>query len=601
PTLDISSSFLNLTASQQKRTENTIDDFFSTLPSGLTGMRVQITNGLFRITSGNGKDHLELAGSSLKARLPGLLPGKLDLDIKNISFSNASGFSCSTEQFCLSVPSLSRQIHGGWSGKILFDTAVQIAPLDALMGGIISDPYRYFPMPEPLKISLKSDVSLSPEHTLTLDGMVALSAQLIMNKSPVPISLSIPFHTQNAGEIFNIEAAEARMDTDHVTISGTVTGLSEFNPILKGRADIHHFSLPRWFGFSQAMDPGLQQALDSIQGTFDDMELSRRGIVVPSLAAEVQGITLVGEGSCRDFLKPEILISAHAKKADLNRIFPELRGHFPDMSHLPLPVLPLSEEKQSKPPSVGYDIHISADEADIMDFHASGADVHVVPAPEGHPMLKIAVAGFYGGKGLSTVHIDDKIRVLAELDRLSMPGVTKALAGYPAITGILKKGSVDLSFRPGSALVMLSTLEGNIKGSLEKGSFRLEKSNASLPYESLSLSACAAASSPEKTTSMPSAMNFKGDWNINMEAKDWRVFAEAKQASMAFSTKNGLPTSMNRQPISLRVTIEPSANAIPAQKLAFTASGKGSFSAENKNVSLSEAILQHEHFTLSGN
>ena len=75
------------------------------------------------------------------------------------------------------------------------------------------------------------------------------------------------------------------------------------------------------------------------------------------------------------------------------------------MSHLPPPVLPSSHDEDDDKNAqkdahitVGYDIHISADTADIMNFRVGGPDVHVVPAPAGHPMLNIAVGSLYGGK-----------------------------------------------------------------------------------------------------------------------------------------------------------------------------------------------------------
>lgn len=608
PTLDISSDLIQKILDEKKAAKQAeADRSFSLpdLPSGITGVRLHIEDGTCRITGAEGKGHLTVSGINAGARLPGLIPGNLELSVDDLRYTNAAGLELTAADSHISLSSLRRNHRGICRGNVLISTGLQLGSLDKLMGHEISAPYRYFPMPEPLKISLSGGFSASPEEgRYGARGTAEASATLVMNGHPVPISLSVPFDTQDIAEAVDIDKADARMGDDFITISGKMTGLANGNPVLNGRADIHHFSLARWFGFGQAMPSGLQHALDSITGTFEDMELSLHGVVVPRLKAQVQGIDLEGSGSCREFLKPEILISAHAKQADLNRIFPELHGEFPDMSHLPPPVLPLHEDEEdedsSEPPLVDYDIHISADSADIMNFRVSGADVHVVPSPAGYPMLNILVAGLYGGKATSKVHIDDRIRVTSDLDRVSMDGVTRALAGYPALTGLMKKGSADLSFVPGSGLTMLSSLGGSIRASMEKGSLNLTKSSA-LPYAALSINAQASAVPGKDLKKLPPSMDFRGSWKVNMDAKDWSVSAEAKQAALSFSTKNGLPTAMRNQPVSLQVTLARELCDIFAKDMKFSVSGKGSYNAENGTVSMADATLRHQDFTLTGN
>lgn len=606
PTLDISSALIEKILNEKKaeeQTEAARPFSLPELPSGITGVRIRIENGTCRITGVEGKGHLAVSGISAGARLPGLLPGHLDLSVRDIRYTTSAGLDLSASSFSISLSSLRRSHRGVCRGNMLISTNLQLAALDTLMGHEIEAPYRYFPMPEPLKFSLAGEFSASPEEGVYGgEGKAEASATLIMNGHPVPVSLSVPFSAQNFSEGMDVQNVDARMGDDFLTISGKVTGLADADPVLNGRADIHHFSLARWFGFGQAMNTGLQRALNDITGSFDDMQLSLRGVVVPRLKAQVQGIDLEGSGSCREFLRPEILISAHAKQADLNRIFPEVRGEFPDMSHLPPPVLPLHEddEEDSSAPAVGYDIHISADSADIMNFRVSGADVHVVPAPAGHPMLNILAAGLYGGRATSKVYLDDKVRVTADLDRVSMDGLTRALAGYPAVTGLLKKGSVDLSFAHGSGLAMLSSLGGSVKASMEKGSLNLDKNASALPYAALTISAQASAQPGRDLKKMPPAMDFRGTWKIDMSARDWSASAEAKQATLSFSTKNGLPTAMRGQPVSLQVSLDKELCDLLAEDMKFSVSGKGSFNTESRTVSMAEAALRHRDFTLTG-
>ncbi len=605
PTLDISSDLLERILHEKESGNETQDADSFSLPCSITGVRLHVENGTCRITGAEGKGHLALSGIRADARLPGLIPGHLELNVSSLLYKNASGLEASAADTHLSLSSLRRNHRNFWRSDVLFSSNIQLAALDAVMGHTIAEPYRYFPMPEPLRISLTGNFSASPEEkSCTAQGRAEATARLIMNGHPVPISLSVPFSMRDLAGSVDIENADARMGDDHVTISGRMSGLTEGRPVLHGRADIHHFSLARWFGFGQAMTGGLQRALDNITGSFEGMELSLRGVTVSRLKARVMDMDLEGSGSCREFLKPEILISAHGKEVDLNRIFPELSGEYPDMSHLPPPVLPSSHDEDEKEDdehiAVGYDIHISADNADIMNFRVGGADVHVVPAPAGHPMLNITAAGLYGGKARSKVYLDDKVRVTADLEKVNMDGVTRALAGYPALTGVLKKGSADLSFTPGSGLTMLSSLGGSITANMEQGGLSLKKGSSALPYVSLSLNAQAAASPAKDLKQMPPLMDFRGSWKINLTAQNWSVAAEAKQAALAFSTRSGLPSAMRNQPVSLQVSLKRGLCSLLAQDLNFTVEGKGSYSADGKSVSMADATLRHDDFTLTG-
>ena len=607
PTLDISGDLLEKLLHEKKTGDADKSARSFSLPYGITGVRIQVENGTCRITGSEGRGNLTITGIHAAARLPGLLPGNLELGVDGMRYRTSAGLEASAQNTHLAVSSLRRNHRHLWRGDVVFSSDLQLAPLDAVMGHAIDEPYRYFPMPKPLHVSVSAGFSASPEEgTFQTRGKTDIAATLVMNGHPVPISLAVPFDKNDDTPDVTIENADVRMGDDNVVLSGILKGLMQGDPVLHGRADIRHFSLTRWFGFGRAMTGGLQRALDNITGSFEDMELSLRGVVVPRLKAQVMGMDLEGSGSCREYLKPEILISAHGKKVDLNRIFPELRGEFPDMSHLPPPVLPSSheEEAESKPDEdhihVGYDIHISADTADIMNFSVNGADVHVVPAPAGHPMLNIAVGGLYGGKATSRVYLDDKVRVTADLDKVTMDGFTRALAGYPAMTGLLRKGSADLSFEPGSSLTMLSTLGGSLRANLDRGALTLSKGAAPLSYASLAVSAQAAAAPAKNLSAMPDLMDFKGNWKVDLTSENWSVSAEAKQAALSFSTKNGLPSAMRNQPVSLEVSLKKALCDLLADDMDFTVSGRGSYSASGKSVSMTDAALRHKDFTLTG-
>jgi len=602
PTLDISSHLIQGTLNNQENKHSSELSFtLPRLPHAVIGLRIAVEDGTCRLTGVNGKDSLVLSGINAGARLPGLLPGNLDLSVDSIRYLLASGLDISAAGSSLSLSSLHRDLNNAWSGDIHCSSTIQLEALDAVLGHTISEPYRYFPMTAPLRLSLTAAFTSTPDKGMySAHGNAGAGAVLTMNGSPVPISLNVPFQSSDFKNGMEISDADVRMGDDHAVISGRLSGLNNGFPVLNGRADIRHFSLTRWFGFGRAMDAGLQHALDDITGTFEEFELTPKGVIVPHLKAVVKGIELSGSGSCKEFLKPEILISAHAKQADLSRIFPELHGEIPDMSHLPAPVLPLGSGTPGPDDLfVGYDIHISADDAAIAGFQAEGVDVHVVPAPRSGTKLAIKVDDAYGGKAVSSVYIRDKIRVTANLDNVSLAGPARALAGYDAITGLLKKGTVDLSFEPGSGSHMLSTLGGSLQASLEKGKITVKGSPA-LPYRELSINAKATAVPVRPLKNLPPSMDFRGKWNIKLDTEQWSATADIPQGILSFSTSYGLPCSMPAQDTDLQITLNKALFRLWPEDLSFSLKSKLAFNTAKGTVTLAEAVLRAPDFTMTG-
>lgn len=574
------------------------------IPYAIVGTKITLNNGVCRLASADGQHHLTLSGISLKSRLPGIVPGKADLSVESIHLDLASGVDIAALNTKARIHSLRHTLNGEWKSSLSFSTSLQMESLDKAMGRKISDPFRYFPMPAPALISFQGSFEADPMNAACSGkGKTDISAVLRMNGYNVPISASIPFQLHAPDAPIDIISADLRMGDDRVVIDGTLSGLEEGWPKLKGRAAIHHFSLTRWFGFGQAMNVGLQHALDNITGTFEDFELTPRGIVVPHLKANVEHIALEGSGSCKDFLHADIRIDAHARKADLNRLFPELRGHFPDMSHLPPPVLPLSsgnsasgsEEDSS---DVTYDIHISADEAAIMNFATKELDVHVIPDPQSGTMLKILVGNLYGGKASSDVFIRDNIRVTAQLQEVSLKEPSTSLAGYPVLTGLLKKADADLRFEGGSGLHILSTLSGSLTADMASGSIKTQN-NLSLPYSVFKVQAEASAK-PEKKQTVPNSMNFLGKWNVQLQSNGWSVKASAPKATLAFSTTYGLPCKITRQPMDFHIVLDKKLHPGWPENIALKIHARSSFDAEQKTASFSDATVTHGTFTAQG-
>lgn len=603
PTLDMSASLLKRVSGPAPEGGNAEAFTLPDIPRYVTGLRLSLSNGTCRLASADGKDSLSLSGLDVKALIPSLVPGHLDISVSSIHWRLASGIDLSAANSRLSVTSLFKGLDSEWEGKAHISTALQLDSLDTAMGRRISEPYRYFPMPEPLRFAFDASFSADPEqHLFEAAGKTLLTALLPMNEHNVPISLDVPFTMTGLENGIAVSKADVRMGDDRVVIDGILSGLPQGKPLLKGRARVHHFSLTRWFGFGRLMDPGLQYALDDIRATFHDFELTLKGVVVPHLTAWVQGIELHGSGSCTEFLKPVVRIDAHAKKADLNRVFTELHGEFPDLSHLPPPVLPLSAE--SAPPSpdsvtVGYDIHISADDAKIMGFTVGGADVHVIPAPKYGTMLTIDVADLYGGKADSKVYIQNKIRVLADLRSVSLGGPSAALAGHPVLTGELKDGKVDISFAPGNGITMLTTLGGSVKAAMSKGAICV-KDRDPVPYERFLVDAKAEAISGRNAKTMPDFVDFAGRWNAVFDSEHWSVKADAARATLAFSTRYGLPWRIEEQDIPLALTLKKSLCPSLRQDISLSVTGKASLDIDKATLSFRKSAVDHPHFRLSG-
>lgn len=605
PTLDISGSLLKRNAASSEDTKSQEEGFtIPDIPRYITGLNLTLSNGTCRLASADGKDSLSASGINIKALIPSLVPGNLDLSISSIRWLLASGIDLSAKENNLTITDLYQGLDSEWEGHANISTELQLGSLDTAMGHRIADPYRYFPMPEPIQVALDSSFAADPQHkSLEAAGHALLTALLPMNGHNVPISLDVPFTMAAPESGIALSKADVRMGNDRMIIDGILSGLPQGEPLLKGRADVQHFSLTRWFGFGRLMDPGLQHALDNIRAKFHDFELTLKGVVVPHLTAWVEGIELQGSGSCKEYLKPVVRIDAHAKKADLNRVFTELHGEFPDLSHLPPPVLPITEDEEPTPPSpdsitVGYDIHISADDAKIMNFNVGGADVHVIPAPGHGTMLTIDVADVYGGKADSEVYIREKIQVVADLKGVSLDGPSTALAGHPVLNGTLKDGKVDISFAPGSGIEMLTTLGGTIKASMEKGSIHV-KGSTPVPYERFLVDASAEATSGRNAKTMPEFVDFTGRWTALFDSEHWAVQTDAPKATLAFSSSYGLPWRITEQAVPLSIVLKKSLLPYFRKDIRLSTEGLSSLDLDKGTMS-HKGTAKHELFTMTG-
>ncbi len=608
PTLDVSGQLLDQLMQSRKNT-NVLPSASFKLPDfhpSIIGTRFSIHEGLCRLSSPDGRSALVLSGIESTTRLPGLFPGHLNLSIASIHCALDSNVDITATNTTLSIPRVKRKLSGLLSSTATFSTSLQMGSLDAVWGHEISAPYRYFPLKEPLRLTMDGNFDIAPEQGLYLGkGTTTATAVMTMNSHDVPMSARIPFTLSGLDIPIQIENADLRMEDDSLTVSGLLSGFKEGKPVLTGHAAIHHFSLTRWFGFGRAITKGLQNALDNITGSFDSFELTPHGVVVPKLTAKVLDMDFTGSGSCAEFLKPDIRINIHAKQAGLDALFPELHGNAPDMSRLPPPVLPSSPSKENlrenDVPACGYDIHIMADKAELLKFTPANVDVHIIPAPNSGTMLKISAADFYKGNVTSEVYLQKKIRVTAALKNVSTAEPVAVLAGFPALNATLKQGTLDITFLPGDMLSLLSSLGGSVQATFTPGSMRAKDARASFAFKTLSIQAEAAAAPPKNLSQTTTQMDFRGAWNVALETEHWKLDAKAPKATIAFSTKNGLPTSMKRQNIAFTLTLGKNLSPSWPQDIVLTGNTALSFPASFETFELTNAVLLQKHFRLEGN
>jgi len=595
------------------------------LPRFLTGMKVELENGILRLRT-HEKAETRLTDINGTARLPGLFQGRGELSIARSEFHFPGVPTVTVSDLSVKAGSVRSAKNGDFKGRFTLSAHMQMASLETPERPIKPE-YRYFPLPEPAHVALELDINARPwQRLFTLAGLADIKAVLPMNGYHTPVRLTAPF-TMSSPDTARLEGLHLNMDGNQLTVHGELTGLTEGNPSLGGQAAVRHFSLVRWFGFARKMPAGLQIALNDISGTMDFV-LTPSGLTVSRLDAEIPGLALKGSGGCPSFQEPDVLITGHLGKANLNRLFPEINGANPPKPHLPPPAIPLGLP-DDLPPKVGYDIHLTADNAEIWKLAVGDLDCHIIPVQSpkrssGRPplfrpeyailsgkslknktsqgvLLSIRIGDIYGGKAESHVHLDDTCRVTAAIRNAAADKALTRIAGFSALTGSLSTDA-DMTFIGNSAGQLVGTLAGTANATVRRGSFQNRK-KVKLPFEQCTLTAQFKAR-PDKgkiPTALPSHMPYSGQWDVKIDTKDW--FATGKgPAVITFSMDNGLPVRMSEQPLDFTLRLDkdgPGLGLWPADlNLAFKA--QTSFNLDKGTVTLANLSGGRHDLTVNG-
>lgn len=191
------------------------------------------------------------------------------------------------------------------------------------------------------------------------------AASLDMGQSGVPAALSGRITRLAAGNEIGDEIVfrgmEFALGRDSGSLDATLYLKKDWR--LVGTLLAARVSLTEWLGFARNLMPGLANALDEITDASLEFSLDAKSLKVSRFAAECLGFRFTGTGGVADFAKPDVMIEAHSKFADLGKAIPEAVGIFPaapvfDHPTLtPMPGTPLREGETG----IDYDVRLSAD------------------------------------------------------------------------------------------------------------------------------------------------------------------------------------------------------------------------------------------------
>ena len=167
-----------------------------------------------------------------------------------------------------------------------------------------------------------------------------------------------------------------------------------------------------------------------------------------------------------------------------------------------------------------------------------------------------------------------------------------------AMAGTMKDGKVDISFAPGNGIEMLTTLGGAIKASMEKGSIHV-KGSTPVPFESFLVDASAEASSGRNSKTMPEFVDFTGRWNALFDSEHWSVQTNSPKATLAFSSKYGLPWRITEQSVPLNIVLKKSLLPYFRKDIKLSTEGVSSLDLD-KGIMSHKGTAKHELFTLTG-
>lgn len=444
------------------------------------------------------------------------------------------------------------------------------------------------------EVLFAADVRFVHGHGVLVDaGELGGRGTVALGGVPVPFELDIPFH-RGAGQAFVVQDAALRLEGDSARLDAVCT-LEGDVPVMEGALRLGHLSLPRWFGFARRLPPGLQHALDALQGTLD-FRLTPQGVEVSRLEARVLDYVLRGRGGVTSFAAPVIFIEAGAPALDVNRIVPEITGRFPDAPRHdappPVPVPGTARAAAMDIPDVGYDIRIHTDAARVRGFDVGRLDFRCSPSASGTALLFDAPEA-YGGAIRALLDILPVGYALdATLRRVRVAKPASILAGREVLTGLLD-ADMKLTAKGGPLASVLASMSGSLDATIKDGRIEARRKGHTemLPLQLLRVSSRAQGAGLQAGAALPSRLWWSGAWQASWAAPGGWEGSLTFDGPLAFSTSTGLPESCSDVPamLSMRFPSGDTANAATSKLLL-----KGNLSADTAQHSFTFSGLKGE-------
>lgn len=371
----------------------------------------------------------------------------------------------------------------------------------------------------------------------------------------VPFEVDAPFSVADGGTL-TLTDALLRLDGDSGRLDARCYGLGGALPVMEGRLRLAHLSLPRWFGFARRLPPGLQHALDGLQGVLD-FKLTPSGVDVPRLEARVYDIPLLGRGAVTSFAEPVIYIEAAAPSIDVNKVVPEVAGTFPAAPKhdgpAPVPVPGTEAAKAMSIPDVGYDIRIHADAAKVRGFDVRQLDFRCAPSAGG-TMLTFASPDAYGGKVRADLDIAGDYTLKAQVRGMDSKTPASIVAGREVLSGVID-GDLSLKARGAGLSNILASLSGSVDIGIAEG--RIAAREFGKPvlqgFSQLKLRAQASGQGLDEGKPLPQRLAWNGTWQVHWQRPDGSEGDFELTGPVLFSMKTGLPVACPPTPCTFRL------------------------------------------------
>lgn len=460
------------------------------------------------------------------------------------------------------------------SGNSLYlKTAFSLA--DRLRHGFLEARYNTNSRPHVMDFTVRGD--------LTLSG----------NSEPLNLDGRLDFDWPK--RLFNLHQLNWQLGSD----SGKVVALVRLpeQPMdfsVEGDFIAHRLSLTQWLGFARNLCPGLQLSLDNIYNANLNFKLDSRKVWASQIRAMCNGSLFLGSGGVADFSSPVVYLDLETGETNLGQALGEAVGHSPVAPGFPYPPLTPLPGEPLKPgeTGIGYDINIGAKRLLYGPFVMDNAHLRIYPGEidkDGlEEVLLAGKAGFYGGNIIGTCILGSPVwlpvTIKGKAARISAKALGRALRNWPFASGSFS-GTVDVTTQGKELTVFLSHLKGKINVTGEEA----------VLGKTFDLNRLEGACALKSGTLAPDRVEFNGDWNLSVNAKEFTGNA-ALNGKVAFNEHGAIFKNL---PFQLNLETEKGQNLIKSG-WRLNGAGQAALNMATGNLELNDTSFDATGVALSG-